>query len=153
MASIVVGSYDPNEVNVLIDGLPVTGWGTGQIVIERENNINSKKVGFQGEVHLETVCDRTGTITLPLKAMSTWDQTLNELQSMSHLGVTQFLITVTIPSQNVIFNTAGWLETQPDISAGAELMDREHVLGMADTSPSLINQGLSFAAQIQAWLE
>ena len=152
MASIVVGSYDPEEVIVLIDGLPVTGWGTGQVVIARENNVNNKKVGFQGEVHLETVCDRTGTITLPLKAMSTWDQTMNELQGLMSLGVTQFALTVKIPSQNVIFQTVAWIETQPDVSAGAELMDREHVLGMANTSPSLIEQGTSFAQQIQAWI-
>ena len=152
MTSTVVGSFDPEEIELLIDAIPVTGFGEGQIVLDRENNITNKKVGFQGEVHLETVADRTGTLTIPLKAMSTWDQSLNELQGLASLGVTQFLVTLSIPSHNIIINTVGWLEAQPPISAGAELMDREHVIGLANTSPSLINQGQSLASQIQSWL-
>ena len=152
MASIVVGSYDPDDIEFYIDAFPVSGFGEGQIVISRENNVTNKKVGFQGEVHLETDANRTGTITFPLKAMSTWDQTLNEMQGLVVLGVTQFLVTIKIPSHNILINTVGWIETQPEISAGAELADREHVLGLANVSPSLINQGTSFASQIQSWL-
>jgi hypothetical protein len=152
MASTVIGSYDPEEMEILIDALPVTGFGEGQVVISRDNNIVNKKVGFQGEVHLETNADRTGTLTIPLKAMSTWDQTLNELQGLVSLGVTQFLVTISIPSHNILINTVGWLEVQPDIGAGAELADREHVIGLANTSPSLINQGQSLASQVQSWL-
>lgn len=152
MASTVVGSFDPEEIEFLIDANPVSGFGEGQIVVSRENNVTNKKVGFQGEVHLETDANRTGTITFPLKAMSTWDQTLNELQGLVVIGVTQFAVTINIPSHNISINTVGWIETQPDISAGAELADREHVLGLANVSPSLINQGQSLAAQIQSWL-
>ena len=152
MSSVLVGSFDPEEIELLIDGLPVDGFGEGQIVLAREENVNNKKSGFQGEVHLEVVCNRTGTLTIPLKAMSTWDQTLNELQGMTSIGLVSFGVTLRVPAHNINISTVGWIETQPDISVGAEIADREHVIGLVNTSPSLIIQGQSLATQLQSWL-
>lgn len=146
----VIGAYDPSESELLIDGFPVDTFGEGQLTLSRSEDLVVPKIGFQGDIHLEVSANRTGTLTFPLKAMSSWDNTMNELQGM---GVTTFAVTYRVPSANIEINTVGWIQSQPDVSNGAELADREHVIGLADVSPSTINQVDSFAGQIKNWLD
>lgn len=155
MSDTFLGAHDPRDVELLIAGISVeNSFGEGNIEISRTENVNTPMVGFQGDIHIEHGMNKTGTLTVPIKAGSDWDTALSELQGLSDVsenGLPYFPVFYRNKSTNKFISTVGWIESQPDIAEGAERADRPYVLGLANCVPSAVSQANSLVSQFQAW--
>lgn len=147
MSSRVAYTYDPEDIILLIGGVPVKNFGSDSaVVISRDGNINEKQVGVLGEVTVNRMRDKTGTLTVTLKGQSEEDKMLDELQA---LDVYSFPVVLIVKSTNKQLITEGWLEEQPDMSFGTQMDDREHVIGLANSVPSLLEGAFNLAGEVQ----
>lgn len=74
-------TYNPKDINVVVDGATVTGYADGAnvIIVEYDNDFVGDVVGVTGETAFVEHNDRRANITLKLLATSVWNDILSAL--------------------------------------------------------------------------
>lgn len=150
-----LGAHDPRDVELLVGGLRVQdSFGEGDIEIERANDIFTPMSGFQGDLHIELSMDKTGTMTIPIKAGSKWSVAFDEMQGLAETGAPLAVFPVMFKNKktNIQIITVGWIQTQAGISEGASRGDRSVVIGLADCSPSVISKATDIVNTLASWI-
>ena len=75
-----MATYDPKDVNVVVDGDVVVGFGDGTFVqCEKMQDNFTEHIGAQGEVDVAINADDTGEITITVKQTSPSNSKLNKI--------------------------------------------------------------------------
>ncbi|EJU22977.1 hypothetical protein HMPREF1143_0497 [Peptoanaerobacter stomatis] len=75
-----VKTYDPLKVNLVVNGVTITGFADGSIIeVERNEDAIMPYVGTKGEVAIAESADKTGTFKITLMSTSPSVQYLNTL--------------------------------------------------------------------------
>lgn len=129
-------TFDIRDVNVIVDGLFLTGFAEGTPITASKDEENySTHVGAKGEVSRARNADPMGTITVTLKNTSDSNTQLNRLAK----GIDTF--PVQIVDANSLKKQAGgsiaWLEKPADLDWGAEVETIEWTFKVADYDQSV----------------
>lgn len=118
-----VRTYDPQDVNVVVDGTILTGFAEGTFVsIERSEESYVMYVGSKGEVARSVNANKSGTITITLDQTSPSNAVLRRLAN----SVATFPISVV--DQNTGETSGGnnaWVEQPASKEFGNEIGTRE----------------------------
>lgn len=139
--SALVGTYNPDDLTIIIGIETVDQFGDGNVVISRSNDVITPTSGFNGDVDLAVNKDKMGTITIPLKAHSLFNLVLTEWAAQTSL--VPFPIAIRHDDTNVAMATTAWIQTQPDTSFGARAEDREWVLGLLNAETAVSATSIS----------
>lgn len=72
--------YDPTKVNVIVDGVHITGFADGSMITGSRNTDKwSQHVGVDGNVTFVKSADDTGEVTITLKHTSASNQILEQI--------------------------------------------------------------------------
>lgn len=122
----MVNTYDPKDVNVVVDGTILTGFADGTFVsIEQEEENYTMHVGAQGEVSRARSHNRSGTITVTLSQDSPSNTYLNRKANSKET------FSVAIVDMNTDETHGGnncWIEKPADKEFGKEVEEREWVI-------------------------
>lgn len=129
MANTVIATYDPQDIILALGTFTIEGFGDGGITIARNEDIASSQVGILGDVTVNTMRNKTGTLTINLKAHSLEDKTLREVITQGQISA--FPVLLKEKSSDNVLITQGWFQSQPDFVAASEIDDREWVIGLA----------------------
>ncbi|CAH9012628.1 conserved hypothetical protein [Vibrio phage 249E41-1] len=148
MASVVQYTYDPEDIILLIGGVPIESWGSDTAVTLSANNDRVEvQEGITGEITVNKSRMLSGTITVNVKAQSVEDKMFDELGTME--GLYGIPIALYIGSANKQLVTDGWYQGMADLEAGTSISDRAHVFGVSNSQPSLIDSAQSIVSQVQ----
>lgn len=139
--SNIVGTYNPDDLTIIIGAELVDEFGDGNVVISRSNDVITPTSGFNGDVDLAVVKDKMGTITIPLKAHSLFNLVLTEWAGQT--SIVPFPIAIRHDDTNVVMATQAWIQSQPDTSFGARAEDREWVLGLLNAETAISASAIS----------
>ncbi|CAH9012748.1 conserved hypothetical protein [Vibrio phage 277E43-1] len=148
MASVVQYTYDPEDIILLIGGVPIESWGSDTAVTLSANNDRVEvQEGITGEITVNKSRMLSGTITVNVKAQSVEDKMFDELGTME--GLYGIPIALYIGSANKQLVTDGWYQGMADLEAGTSIADRAHVFGVSNSQPSLMDSAQSIVSQVQ----
>lgn len=124
---LFLGTYDPGQLVLTIDELPVIGFQEGDsIVVERSEDFSSETVGIKGEVSRAITRNETGTLTVTLQHNSPSVAQFEAMMRADYPPVVK--IALYDPSSAESFSaTYGWLKTDASHSFGNEVGSREYV--------------------------
>lgn len=117
-------TYNPKDISVAVNLIPVTGYadGTDVIMVEYENDFVGDAVGVTGEAAFIEHNDRRATITLKLLATALSNDAFALLLS----GNTEFAVTLTDARGNTIMESVACrIMGQPTVQYGNEIGTRE----------------------------
>lgn len=144
-------AYNSKDNILVIGGAQVTGFGEGDIVLSRNEDLVIPKVGHQGDIVINYNNNDTGTLTVPLQPEGSWAQILRNYTTIAKATNNPFLpIGFYVPAQNLTVLTTGWIQTMPDAAAGQQGADQEFIIGLADANGSLIESVTDVASLIAA---
>jgi len=124
-------SYDPKDLIVLVGGVQIVP--SGPVVISRSNDRTTEQVGITGDdICVSVVRNKTGTVTIPVMAQSTYDVAFDSWSSLD--PSTRVPFNLLHKSTNKVIATTSWYKTQADLSFGEEVDLRGHVLTLEDAS-------------------
>lgn len=139
-------TYDPKDLIILVGGVPVLA--SGPVVIARNNDRTSEQVGQTGDdICINVMRNKTGTVTIPVKAQSTYDVAFDTWSANAPAQRVPFQIFH--KSTNKVMATTSWYKTQPDLSFGEEVELRGHMLTLEDASFDPISAGSNLYDQFQ----
>lgn len=126
-----VRTYDPKEVIITIDGVPMSGFtdGTFLEVIRNEQTWNTV-VGADGYVTRGKTNNFSGQITLTLKESSPSNDILSGFMVFDELtnrGVYPILIK-DLSGNSVYFSGKGWIQAWPTSTFDKAITDRSWVI-------------------------
>ncbi len=129
--------YSPDEVDVLVAGVPITGWADGEfLTIEWTTDRFVSQVGTDGEVTRSRSGDYRATATIRLMQTSDSNDLLSALAASDRLarngaGVGAFLVK---DNQGRSLYTAAncWVRRTPNPSFDREATEREWVIEIAN---------------------
>lgn len=131
MANQILGSYDPEEINLTLGaGFIVEEIGDGGVTISRAEDVSTEKLGITGDPVININRKKHGTATVSLRAQSDADKVLREIVASSLVPF--FIFTLEEKSTGAKIVTQAWVKTQPDLAFGDDVADREWVLGLAN---------------------
>lgn len=119
-----MATYNPKDIQVSVDGVPVTGYSDGTDVIQvvYDNDFVGDQVGVTGEGAFVEHNDRRATITLKLLATSL----MNDVMSALVAGNVEFAISgVDTRGTTVFAGAACRVRKLPDVAFGNEIGERE----------------------------
>ena len=71
MSNKTVTTYDPQKVNVIVDGRVITGFASdGVVTLTRNSDSVTPAVGAKGDVAYSENADETGTVAITLMSTS-----------------------------------------------------------------------------------
>lgn len=129
-----VYTYDSNDVNLILDGVIITGLAEGEAIEANQNEENfSKVVGMKGDVILSETNDKTGIIKFKLNSTSPFCSYCDELARRTGEKAL-------IPAQVVDLTTGGIsvggnkarMKKTADKKWGPESTEREYELEVTD---------------------
>jgi len=131
-------TYDIKDVNVIVDGVVITGLAEGSVITSEKNEDNfSTHVGVKGEVTFAETNDPTGTITITLKNTSPHVRYLESLANRAGqnaiIGVQ--IIDLNTNAVNVSGNECRVMKSS-DKEYSNEETEREYNIMVADYSTS-----------------
>jgi len=148
MANVVTYTYDPEDIILLIGGVPIESWGSDSAVTLTANNDRVEvQEGILGDITVNKSRMLSGTLTVNVKAQSLEDKMFDELGTIE--GLYGLPIALYIGSANKQLITDGWYQGMADLTAGTTIDDRAHVFGVSNSQPSLINSAESIVSQVQ----
>src|SRR5690554_4135171 len=113
-----MNTYDPQDVNVVVNGTILTGFMDGTfITVERDEESYTTHVGSKGEVTRSRNANKLGRITVTLKQDSPSNSYLNRLAN----GKDTFAVSVV--DQNFNASAGGndaWIERPANLEFGKE---------------------------------
>jgi|SRR5690554_38484 len=120
---MAVRTYDPQDVNVIVNGVVLTGLAEGTFVsIEREEESYTSYVGAKGEVARAVNANKMGTITVTL------EQTSPSNAYLRRLANSNATFPVSVVDQNSGETSGGndaWIQQPASKEFGDEISTRE----------------------------
>lgn len=124
-----VKTYDPSNVQIIMGGIPLTGFADGTFIdLAFDENQYTKTVGADGEVSRAKSNNRSGTVTLTLKQTSSSNDQLSALylaDQNSNSGVVPLMIKEIDTGRTLVFTQAAWIEKLPNVSYSKNVEDRQ----------------------------
>lgn len=128
-------TYDPKDVNVIVNGVALTGFAEGSFVTaERNEDSFTEYVGAQGEVAIAENNDKTGQITVTLEATSPSAAYLYELANRKGEAAI-FPISIVDLNDNGRITVSGneaRVRKPANYEAGREITEREFVIFVSE---------------------
>lgn len=143
--------YSFFNVDLLIDGMPVTGFSDGNDIImaARNREAHNKIVDARGDVVVNTVADLSGTIVFSLLQVSDWNSILRKkLEQTQGVGLSGNAATF-LPMQVMMVDKMGktkvtginaWISQHPAIVRGSGINTVQWVI---DIERLLFEEGLT----------
>lgn len=128
-------TYDPKDVNVVVDGVALTGFAEDTFVsAERTEDNFTEYVGAQGEVAMAESNNRTGEITVTLEGTSPSVEYLNGLANRKGKNaiVPVSVVDLNDDSRVVISGAEARVRKPAVYEAGKEIAEREFVLFVSE---------------------
>lgn len=95
MSNKTVTTYDPQKVNVIVDGRVITGFATdGVVSLTRNSDSVTPAVGAKGDVAYSENADETGTVAITLMSTS------SSLSYLRSLEAKRKMVTVSVQDVN-----------------------------------------------------
>lgn len=121
-----VNTYDPLDVNVVVNGSILTGFADGTYVtVERDEEGYTPHVGAKGEVSRARNANKMGKITVNLSQ----DSPSNSL--LSKLANGKDMFSASVVDQNFGSTSGGndcWIEKPTNLEFGKEISEREWII-------------------------
>lgn len=119
-------TYDPEEVNVIVNGTILTGFADGTFVnVEQDEERYTPYVGAKGEVSRAKNANKMGKITITLSQDSPSNSYMSRLANSSET------YPVAVVDQNYGSTSGGndsWVEKRSSLEFGKEITEREWVI-------------------------
>lgn len=95
MSNKTVTTYDPQKVNVIVDGRVITGFASdGVVTLTRNSDSVTPAVGAKGDVAYSENADETGTVAITLMSTS------SSLSYLRGLEAKRKMVTVSVQDVN-----------------------------------------------------
>ena len=95
MSNKTVTTYDPQKVNVIVDGRVITGFASdGVVTLTRNSDSVTPAVGAKGDVAYSENADETGTVAITLMSTSA------SLSYLRGLEAKRKMVTVSVQDVN-----------------------------------------------------
>ncbi len=129
-----VATYSPEDVSVSVNGVGLSGYSEGTfITVEREEDSYTKIVGSDGQVTRSKNANRSGSVTLTLKASSASNDVISALSIKDEIdGSGVFVVMVKDNSGRSIYSGKGWIRKPANAEYAKEVSDREWVFDIAN---------------------
>lgn len=142
-----VKTYDPNNVQIILGGAPMSGFADGTFVsVASDENLYNKTVGADGEVSRARLNNKSATITLTLKQTSSSNDVLSNyaaLDQASDSGVFPLMIKEIGSGRTLLFTQAAWVEKFPDTAYSKDVEDREWTIATSQMNTFIGGNALS----------
>lgn len=127
-----IKTYDPSNVQVIMGGVPVTGFADGTFInISFDEDQYTKTVGADGEVSRSKSNNNTATVALTLKQTSSSNDALSALYQADRLnngGAVPFMVKEIGTGRTLCFTQACWVQKLPDVGYSKDVEDRAWTL-------------------------
>ncbi len=130
-----VFTYSAKEVQVVVGGVPISGYTDGTFVeISREEDTWSKVVGADGYVTRGKTNNFSGTLTITLKQSSPSNDVLSGFiiaDELTSSAIIPILIK-DISGTSTYFSAQGWIQSWPNSTFDKAIGDRSWVIALAE---------------------
>lgn len=124
-------TYDPKDVNVIVDGVFLTGFSDGTFInCEKTEDNWTPHVGAQGEVDRARNVNPLGMITLTLKQSSPSNAHLTRLSKSKSTFAVRVVDRNT--PETIVGGSECWIVKQPNIERSNEITGQEWQIQVAD---------------------
>lgn len=127
-----IKTYDPSNVQVILGGVPMTGFADGTFVnISFDEDQYTKTVGADGEVSRSKSNNNTATVALTLKQTSSSNDALSALymaDRLNNAGAVPFMVKEIGTGRTLCFAQAAWVQKLPDVGYSKDVEDRAWTL-------------------------
>ena len=135
MSDVLVRSYDPAEVNLVVGGVVITGIASGTwITVERAEDDFTEYVGAKGEVAIAETNNRSGDITVTVENTSPSAKLLYEWSRKRGKNAL-FPVSIVDANEEGKIRMGGpeaRVRRPANYESGKEIMEREFVIFVAD---------------------
>ena len=125
-----IGTYDPKEVSIIINGAEVFGFAEGEMVtVEKNEALFNTHVGAKGETTRVAIRDNNYTVTIRLQQNSPFVDVLEKYKSLNDITLLPPVVDLRIKdpsSYDGFFSAQAWLNEDPSRSWGNEQGTREY---------------------------
>jgi hypothetical protein len=130
-----VRTYDPKDVQIIVGGVPMSGFADGTfIAVEFDESTFSKTVGADGEVSRAKSNNKSATATITLKQTSPSNAVLSGfalVDEATNAGVVPFMIREIGTGSTLVFAESAWIQDWAGPEYSKEVEDREWKLALA----------------------
>ena len=123
-----VKTYDPSNVQVIMGGVPMSGFADGTFIsIAFDEDQYTKTVGADGEVSRSKSNNNTATVSLTLKQTSSSNDALSALYQADRLsngGVVPFMVKEIGSGRTLCFAQSAWVQKLSDVAYSKDIEDR-----------------------------
>lgn len=146
-----IGTYDPDEVSILINDEEVFGFAEGEMVTVEKNEAHfNTHVGAKGETTRAAIRDNNYTITIRLQQTSPFVDELEKYKLFNSVPILPPIWNLKIkdPSSfDGFFSAQAWLQEDPSRSWGSDVGVREYTFFAVGgiTSDDKVKGALNFA--------
>lgn len=127
MSGSTVRTYSPQQVVVLVSGVPMSGFADGTFVeIAPSSDLSSMQVGADGEVARSISSNKTCTVTITLQQTSPSNDVLSGMIEIDSLtgGVLFPISVLDLRGRTVFLASQCWINKRPTLTFGQEVSDR-----------------------------
>lgn len=128
-------TYNPADVHIIFNGVPIEGYADGQFVlVARANPMWTSGTGSDGSGWRAKSNDRSGSVTVTLLQTSPSNDELGLLAQADELagqGMGPLMVKDT-SGRSIAFTDAAWCEKMPDMSFEREVVSRVWVFKSTD---------------------
>lgn len=149
-----IGTYDPSELAILINGDEVFGFAEGEMVtIEKVEEHFNVYTGTLGETTRARVLDNNYRVTFRLQQTSPFIDTFEKYKITNNVATLPPVVAMQIKdpsSYDGFFAASAWLQVDPSRSWSNEVGVREYVFFAVGgiTSDDQVNVALNIATSI-----
>lgn len=130
-----VKTYDPNNVQIIMGGVALSGFADGTFInVAYDENLYNKVVGADGEVSRSKTNNRCATVAITLKQTSSSNDELSAFYAADELnnsGVVPLMIKEIGSGRTLVFAQAAWVEKLPDTGYSKDVEDRAWTIATA----------------------
>lgn len=124
-------TYSPKKVQVIVNGVPLTGFADGSFVeVEMSADAFTMVIGADGEGARAASADQSGTVTVRLLQTSAGNDVLSALLTadrLTQLG-TFSLIVKDVSGTSLVLAQQAWVKKMANITFDKEIQAREWVI-------------------------
>ena len=126
-----VYTYSPEEVRVIVGGVPMSAFADGTFVnVTRDEQAYNKVTGADGRTSRARTANRAGAITITLQQTSPSNDVLSGFMLADEAG-DQGVVSVMIKDSSgrtLHFCAAAWVQQMPDQDFSKDIENREWIL-------------------------
>jgi len=143
-----VYTFDPADVELIIGGIPIEHFGSDSMITLTPTNPRAEvQMGINGGTTVNRSRMLQGTIEVTVKAHSVSDQLFDQLGQFTNNAAVPLVLNV--PSANKQLYTEAWYQEQAPLAVGSQIDDRTHVIGINNSSLSLIDSANSLIGSVE----